>query len=476
VALAQAVEALAPPDAPAPGDKAESLAFMQGPLADWVRSRRVATDQADQAFAATLACTPSAEQGSWLLRRGRLQSHFVTAFLRVGVAGMPAEFSRDPGVKKSFVDSLVDAATPQVERARSSFEACVALGGKAQASDVSACAAELAALPRSPNPVPQASTTTSTRKLKPPPRLAYPRPFAHTTQPKPCSFAGTLMLWRPALKIGSRKVARMEQVELSRLTLPSARPGEFVIQTAWPIRGTFTLEATALPLNLRSRVELGGKHVWLSQGAAVSAAAVGGNKALAYRPLDEGKNVTPDPVANVACSELELAGAAPPQPENEKQSRVNFKGALQFSEAPGGRPIGSLTLREAESFTLLERRSGWLHIRSSSTPIRGFGQPLPYDFDGWTQARPTDETAWGMIGLLNETTPATHESIAELALFAAPSALEPIGKLVKGVPLLVGETRQGFVNVVVPGIDAASVDASGFWADQRAFDASVRAR
>ena len=268
----------------------------------------------------------------------------------------------------------------------------------------------------------------------------------------------------------------MEQVELSRLTLPSARPGALAIQTAWPIRGTFTLEASALPLNLRSRVELGGKHVWLSQGAAVSAAAAGEGRALAYRPLGENSKATPEPVANVACSELELAGAPEPQAEEEKQSRVNFKGALQLSEAPGGRPIGSLTLREAESFTLLERRTGWLHIRNSSTPIRGFGQPLPYDFDAWTQARPTDETAWGMIGLLNETTPATHESSAELELFVAPSAQQPIGKLAKGVPLLVGETRQGFVNVVLPGMDAASVDASGFWAEKRAFDASVHAR
>jgi len=476
VALAQAVEALGPPDVPPPGGKAESLAFMQGPLADWVRSRRAATHEADQALAAVLACTPSAEQSSWLLQRGRLQSHFATAFLRVGVAAMPTQFSADPPMKKLMVDSLVEAVTPQLERARSSFEACVALGSKAQASDVSACAAELRELPGSSNPAPQISSTGSTSgELKMPPHLAYPRPFVTTSQPKPCAFAGTLKLWRPTLKIGSREVARVEQVEVSRLSLPSARSGAFVVQTAWPIRGTFTLEASALPLNLRSRVELSGKHVWLSRGAAVSASEVGEGKALAYRPLGENAHVTPDPVAKVACSELELAGAAPPQAEDEKRSRVNFKGALPLSEAPGGRSIGNFTLREPEAFTLLERRSGWLHIRSSSTPIRDFGQRVPYDFEAWTQAHPTDETGWGMIGLLNEATPATHESIAELALFAAPYAREPIGKLVKGVPLLVGETRQGFVNVVVPGMDAAAVEASGFWAEKRAFDASVRA-
>jgi len=237
---------------------------------------------------------------------------------------------------------------------------------------------------------------------------------------------------------------------------------------------TFTLEASALPLSLRSRIELGGKHVWLSPGAGVSAVAAGGGKVLVYRLVDENSPVTPDPAAKVACSELELAGAASSQEEEEKPTRVNFKGALQLSEAPGGQPVGSLTLRDPESFALIERRPGWLHIRSISTPIRRFGQALPYDFDAWTQARPTEETAWGMIGLLSEESPATHESIAELELFVAPAAGEPIGKLVKGVPLLVGETRQGFVNVVVPGMDAALANSSGFWAKKPAFDACVR--
>ena len=476
-ALAQAAEALAPPPAPPPGGKAESLAFMKGPLTDWVKSRRAAIDHADQALAAALACAPNAEQSSWLLRRGQVQSHFSTAFLRVGAAAMPLEFSRDPEVRKLWIDSLVEAVGPQLERARSSFEACVGLGSKGQASDVSSCSAELSALPGASNSAAPAVTSAAhTKELKPPPHLAYPRPFVSTSQPKPCIFAGTLKLWRPVLKMSSREVARMEQVELSRLSLPSARSGAFLIQTVWPIVGTFTLEERALPLNLRSRVELGGKHVWLSQGAAVSAAAAGQGKALAYRPLGDNTKATPDPVANVACSELELAGAALPQVEDEKQTRVNFKGALQLSEGPRGQPVGSLTLSEPESFTLLERRSGWLHIRSTSTLSRGFGQLLPYDFDAWTQARPTEENGWGMIGLLTEDTPATHESIAELELFVAPAVGEPLGKLVKGVPLLVGETRQGFVNVVLPGIDSASLNASGFWAKKRAFDASVRAR
>lgn len=477
MALSQTAEALAPPEAPPPGGKAESLAFMQGPLGDWVKSRREASDQADQALGAALACTPNAEQSSLLLRRGQVQGHFVSAFLRVGVAAMPLEFSRDPELKKLWVDGLVSAIGRQLGDARNSFEACVGLGSKAQASDVSTCATELAALPGTSNSAPRAALSrSSSGELKPPRHLAYPRPFVNTTRPKPCTFAGSLKLWRPVLKMGSREVARMEQVELSRLSLPSARTGAFVVETAWPIVGSFTLDASALPLNLRSRVELGGKHVWLSKGAAVSAAAAGQGKALAYRAVSESAKATPDPVANVACSELELAGAAESQAEDEKQTRVNFKGLLQLSEAPRGQSIASFTLREPDSFTLLERRGGWLHIRSTSTPVRGFSSPLPYDFDAWTQTRATDENAWGMIGLLNEATPATHESIAELELFVAPVAREPIGKLVKGVPLLVGETRQGFVNVILPGMDAAPAEASGFWAKKAAFDANVRAR
>lgn len=475
-ALAQAVEALAPPEVPPSGGKAESLAFIKGPMAAWVRSRSAATDEADRAITAALTCSAELEQGSLLLQRGRLQGHFVTAFLRVGEAGMPANFANDPQLKRAMLDSLLDAVKPQVDRARSSFEQCVALGKQAQTAEVLACAAELAALPQAKKlAAPTSGSASSSSELKPPRRLAYPRPFVETTQPRPCTFAGTLKLWRPALTSGSREVARFEEVELSRLTLPKARAGAFIVEVAWPIRGTFTLAAASLPFDLRSRVDLIEKRVWLSQGAAVSAAAAAGSNALVYRPLVGNATATPDPAVKVACSELKLAGETEPPAEDEKREVVNFKGLVQLSEAPGGPTIGSLTLREPEPFTLLARRSGWLHIKGSWTPVRDFDEPLPYDFDAWTRSTPTDETSLGMFGLLNEATPPTHTSIAELALFADPSLAQPVGKLVNGVPLLVGEMRDGFVNVLVPGMDAVPSDQSGFWAEKRAFSASVRA-
>jgi hypothetical protein len=134
-----------------------------------------------------------------------------------------------------------------------------------------------------------------------------------------------------------------------------------------------------------------------------------------------------------------------------------------------------MTLSEPEAFVLLGRQAGWLHVQSLATPFRGARQTLPYDFDAWTQSHPSDEGSWGMIGLLNPTTPPTHTSTAELTLYAAPSTAEPIGKLMKDVPLLLGETRGAFANIIVPGLDATEPNQTGFWADKSAVNAGVRA-
>lgn len=475
-ALFQASEAMAPPALPDGGDRAQSMAFIRGPMADWVRARRTATDQADAALASALACTPRAEQASLLLQAGRLQTHFVAAFLRTGESAIPALFAADAEIRTAYVGSLLDAVAPQLERARRRFEECKALPDPSAPADVSACVSELAALPERGKPgAPAASSTSSSRELKPPPRVGYSRPFVATTQPKPCTFAGTLKLGRRALSIGSREVARLEQAELSRLTLPRARAGVFAVETAWPVRGSFTLPAAALPFNLRSRVDLVAGHVWLSQGAAVSAATPTAGGALAYRALGAGAAATPDPAAKVACSELELAGGNEPgTTTGDEQPSVTFKGELSLSAEPSGPTIATLTLREPEPFTLLGRQGAWLHIQNSSTPLRPFGELVAYDFDGWTEARPTDETGFGMIGLLEAETPPSRRSTAELALFADPSRVVPIGKLVQGVPVLLGEAQDGFVNVIVPGLDAVAADRSGFWAEKGAAEASLK--
>lgn len=468
--LAQVAEAVAPPEMPPLNGKADSLAFIKGPMAAWIKARRAAVDKADDAHAAALACTPSSEHGALLLERGRLQSHLVKTFLSLGEAALPPGLVPTPEMKRAVIDSLVDAVKPQIERARSSFQQCATLGNKAATADVTACSSELAQLPQHDVPaVSDAGPPT------PHPYLAYARPFVTTSQPKPCTFAGTLKLWRSALTIGTREVARIEQAELSRVTLPSVRSAPLVIETSWPIRGTFTLPASALPFNLRSRVDLVRGHVWLSEGAAVSAAAAPGG-ALAYRPVVEGADTKPDPAVKVACSQLELAGRVEPKEDESKRERINFAGPLTLSNAPGGPTIGTLTLGEPESFVLLESKNGWRHIQNLTTPFRGFEeQPLPYDVDAWTQSRPTEETSWGMVGLLNPPTAPTHWSSAELTVYADPSSAQPIGKLVKDVPLLLGETRGAYVTIIVPGLAASAPAQAGFWAEKSAVNASVRA-
>lgn len=472
--LAQRAEAVTPPEVPPHDDKGASLAFIKGPVAQWVRARRAAVDKADAAHEAALACTPNDERARLLLERGRLQSRFATTFLRLGEAAVPPQLLATPEMKHAVLSNLSEVMKPQLERARASFEQCVALGNQAAPADVAACSSEIGQLPQQPAG-PASATASGESEPKRPARLAYPRPFVATSQPKPCTFAGTLKLWLGVLTVGSREAARIQQVEVRSLTLPTARSGPFVIETAWPIRGTFTLSASALPLNLRSRIDLVRNHIWLSEGAAVSAAATPGG-ALAYRPLAKGAEIAPDPAVKVACSELELAGRIDPKDDDTKRERVNFKGSLALSDAPGGSTIGTVTFNEPNSFVLLGRQNGWLHIQDVETPFRGFQQPWPYDLDAWTRSTPTDETAWGMIGLLSEVTPPTHISTAELALYADPSPSQPVGKLVKDVPLLVGETRGEYMNVIVPGVAGAAADQPGFWAKTPAVKASVRAQ
>lgn len=454
---------------------AGTIGFVRGPMTEWARRRIAVNDKAEEALAAAQACTPTAEQAWVLLQAGRLQTNFVTAFVGVGQRAMPASLAGDAELKGAYSGSLLDAVAPQLEFARRRFEECKALPATAVRADVSACASELAALPERQEPTAAASPpSSSSRALEPPPRLGYPRPFVATTQPKPCTFAGTLKLGRWSLSVGPREVARLERAELSRLTLPPARSAPLMIETAWPIRGSFTLPAAALPLNLRSRVDLVAGHVWLSQGAAVSAATPAAGSVLAYRPLAANAGATPDPAAKVACSQLELAGRSEPDKVDDKQPRVSFKGRLALSEHPSGPTIASLTLREPELFILLGSQGGWLHIHNSSTPLRPFGDLVAYDFDGWTEARPTDETGFGLIGVLEAEIPAGHTSTKELALFADPSRSVPIGTLVRGVPVLLRDEQDGFVNVIVPGLDAAAVDHSGFWAEKSAAAASLR--
>jgi hypothetical protein len=117
------------------------MAFIRGPMADWVKQRRAATDQAEQALVAARACTPGAEQSGLLLQAGRLQSHFVIAFLRVGESASPASFAGDAELKQAFVDSLLDAVASQLERARRWFEECQALPNPPIPADVSAVTA-----------------------------------------------------------------------------------------------------------------------------------------------------------------------------------------------------------------------------------------------------------------------------------------------------------------------------------------------
>jgi hypothetical protein len=176
----------------------------------------------------------------------------------------------------------------------------------------------------------------------------------------------------------------------------------------------------------------------------------------------------------VPCGALQLAGTRPTSSDALIGETLTIKGKVSLSARPNGPPIAELRLRDAFVTRVRERRAGWAHISAESTTLRGFGEIVPFDFDGWTNATPTDETAFGMLGVFSPRRPPTHVTTADLDILEKPGA-PAFAKVARGVAILAGEALDGFVEVSIPGVAPSDTKQWGFWIAENAFKAGARA-
>jgi hypothetical protein len=472
-------EAIEPPVVGGALDQAASLAFIREQLRPWIERRRGATARAVTAravaaYAALRPKLPDPEGAKAALASGAVQLSCVADFERTSELVVPTNIRDDPELLKAYRGAIRDAIQPERSKARAAFEECVALADRANvASTAAQCRARVRELlPTGPEEPAKMAAQRATR----PTVQEQSRPFLATQQAKPCVFSGTLQLWRAPLALpGGAEIARFEQLEVEQLQLPAQADAALRITTAWPVRGMFTLSPNALPFDLRARVELVQGHVWLAAGAAVSAVSAKGDLASVFRPqpAEEGLRSSPAPQQVVPCSALQLAGTRPTSSGALTGETLTVKGNVSLSAVPKGPPIAVLRLRDAFVAQVRERRAGWARISADSTTVRGFGEIVPFDFDGWTNAPASDETPFGMLAVFTPRSAPTHVTTAELDLLEKPAA-PAFAKVVSGVAILTGETRDGFVEVSVPGVGPSDTKQWGFWIAQKAFTAGTR--
>ena len=473
--LAREAEAIEPPPSPKFSDKAASLAFIKERIRPWIEQRRDAVERADEAYASVVPQLPDLEVAKVALAQGNLKLSFLEDFVSVTVAAAPPNIAADAESMTAYRGAVIDAATVQLEEARSAFERCITLAEKVGGSETaSLCRARLAQLPSAAKPA-------DTPRRKEPRKTVevQPRPFVATRQIKPCVFAGTLKLWEAPLALvpGESPVAKFDQIEIAALELPVTASDPLRVSTVWPVRGTFLLNQAMLPFDVKSKVDLVPGHFWLSPGAAVRAAAKARGKATVSRPESEDVKLrsTPAPVKVVPCSELELAGSRTTPIGALDGERVQLSGEIPLSATPEAAALGVLRVKEGILVQVLERRSGWMRVTAESTKSgQRFGELIPYDFDAWTNATPVERSGFVGGGVYRPRAPATHVVTTELDLSTAPNE-KPFAKLVTGISVLVGETRDGFVELSVPALRPSDSKQWGFWVPEAAFRAGARA-
>jgi hypothetical protein len=455
-------EAIAAPQVPTGLTKAKTIAFMEGPLKAWIGKKRGAVDRAASAYSEAFEDLRGADLSAAALELGDLWNSFAAKFIELGLAAMPPALEGNPETAKAYRGAIEDAASSQRELARAAYELCAG-GDPPLKNDGAAqrCRQELAKLPQ----IRKRPAATHRPRVQ-----AVERAWVPTRQPSPCTFAGSLRLFQAPISStpGGEPFAWLDAVEVSRLELPKVRSEPLHVTTSWPIRTSFYIAADRAPLALRSRIDFVQGHVWLAAGAAVAAAAPENGRALVYRRT----RAEPDPAKLISCAELTLADEASSK-HTKLTNPKDFAGDVVLHSAPDGPKIAQFSLDSSMPFEVLEERGTFRRVASSKSQHRDSWQTVPFDFDAWTQAQSTDERSFGLIGLLRDGVRATHVVTNDLELFSSPESTSTVGTLVKGVPVLVGETQNGFVNVDVPGLQRPN-EAWGFWLRAAEFETNSR--
>lgn len=447
--------ALTAPVVPANMSKDDALAFISGPLSEWLRARRALTEQAAATYAS--ARVNAADELTAVLELGQLWQAFGDEFTRAGVATMPGEFASNEELATAYRGAIFDSARIPLNHAYVALQECVAIATRLGREPIRReCSERLARLPAAAKSAPDGDDSPPENGAES--RLPE-RPKLAPSQPQPCVFAGSFGdsyifdLWseaRSPVKVGS-----LTRLDLSSLVLPNREGDPVHVVARWPLQGEYRLDARTLAVVLRARQELVKDHVWLAAGTRVQALRPSAGRVQVSRPRAWSEGSSPTFARELPCAELGLVGSVAVDPEAEPKKRLPFGGSIALSSRPGGPPIARLQLSKAQSLAVLEQKPPWRRIAGNATELE-----LPFSFDAWTKDAPGGEPELGMIGLFNPPH-ATHVSIGALAVFSAPDASAPVATLAPEVWLQATKTESGFVAVKITGLSRA--EGRPFW-------------
>lgn len=464
-ALRKRAEALHAPVYSGPDNKSDKGEFLSGPLRQWVVARMKLHREALTAYRDAVEQAPDASARLVALDElGEMELSLAEEFVHAGVAAMPGEYRKDPRTADTFKQALRGAVAPRIESARKALEECQSIARAAKLSTPAAarCSAKLATLP-APLPadqVPKPSHPTAT------PTLPVPdRPLVASTQKAPCVLSGTL---RTVAELDDARglplgvIDTSPGVEVASLELPADRKHPVRVSLSWPIVVSGTLAPGSLPLVTRKRMDLVKGHIWLGEGARLTAFHPAGGHATAYRDFTDGKPDSKTKPAEVSrrveCAELALDQDRDPPPPAKHDHDVYLTGLVQLYAAPGAREIGRIQVpkRIASQATLVERRGDYARIRGE----HGFS------FDAWVRASALSDP--GLLGTLSSGRDRyTHVALSTVPLRKRPDSSAPVvARLAKGAYLRVGPLHSGFVPVRIAGVFARN-RARAFYIDAR---------
>lgn len=446
------------------GEPKDSLQFLQGELAEWVKERRALQDTA-------LAAYEKAESESPLvaayasMEAGELHAEFVDSVVQSTLEAMPRGFRDDPAQKKSFESSVRSATEPQLSRVRALFSRCVDSAKRATHWAIeNRCAKRLAVLP----PKPESAPVEPGEKLPDAP----PRKWIDTREVRGCVFSGSLSAYVPlyAKRSGDETVAHASSLvplEIAELEPAPTVNQRMRVDVVWPIRGSWWLAPNAEILALGQRENIVPKHIWLEPGTKVVVERRNTTSLdLSVDFTQGGRKLEPKSFKRtVSCKTLRLAyyQASPPELSGDDMVPLVEDGA-PFFDSPKGKVVGRLAGGDFFAVKRLETQGDFTHVT---------GQNL-FAFDGWVESSRVKPNTIGMIGLL-PSKPYSHVVHTEVPLRAEPKADAPVvATLARDAYVIRRRTTGEFVEVLVLGLGTVASPAR-FYAETSAFDASATA-
>ncbi len=389
---AYALSAPSPAELAVAGSNEDAVAVI---LRRWATARRDATVEAERAYERALRAARGPEEEAET--RGELAELWLGVQEDVEIAllaAAPTSYRDDPSLVSYVQLDIVEALRPLRDKVAGHLEKCrfllrdfPGLGAAMRKCETAGQRLTETGLPHgAPSPTRDAGAGAA--------MAGGPRTIVPTTYPKPCAFAGSVLV-RGAVFAEPTGGAPLQTfdgvtpIEVTSLEASDAPGGRYKVAVSWPYALEGYLESAEPPFVLKRQVDVVVTHVWLEKGARVSAVEARGPTARALRDL-----VSPPAPAEVAgaaapkiptilradrrifCRDLELA-ASPSMPPEAGGPLVKLKldaaGVVPLFRASGGREVARVPASEAH---IVERKGAFAHVAGT----------VPLSFDGWIRA------------------------------------------------------------------------------------------